>query len=292
MWRADGKIVQYVYYPDQPGDYGQDFDWDFGGCPRYFHPGQWHCVETRVELNHPGKKDGRITSWLDGDKALEVGGLRFRDIASIHIDQFQFETFFGGGDASWASPKDQRATFDDFAIAATPVGPLRGLVVGAGASASPTAVKDAPGTLVYDGDHPGWATSSWSEGTYNDHSPLQNHTAAGSKSFSIGFPKGGWGGAQFTGPEVSHGQFHRLSFWLYPTSCAVEFRVRLEEKGSQVGIEKALAGAGAWVVGQWNRVSVDLSDLKAPGSFDRIVLTSNSAQGFAPFFVDDLRLEK
>lgn len=292
MWRGDGKIVQYVYHPDQEGDYGEDFEWNWGGCPRFFKPGQWQCVETYVKLNTPGQKDGIIRSWLDGDKALEVTNLRFRDVADLKIDQFQFETFFGGGDPSWASPRDQHAFFDDFVLAQGYIGPDPQLATQAQTVPARQRLEPVPvkGTLVYDGDHPGWPVDGWSQGHYDGASTLQNHTSPGSKSLSIEFPKTGWGGAQLSGPEITAADHAGIGFWVLPTGCDVEFRVRLESHGKQTGQEKVLTGAKGWTVGGWNWVFLPWSDLGSAALFDRIVFTSNRAQGCSAFFIDDVTL--
>lgn len=123
MWRPGGKVVQYVYHPDQKGVWGDDLDWMKDGVPCRFKPGVWHCVESYVRLNTPGKRDGIIRSWLDGDEVLDVDTLRFRDVSELRIDGFYFSTFFGGGDLSWAPTEDQFVQFDDFVLGAGYVGP-------------------------------------------------------------------------------------------------------------------------------------------------------------------------
>jgi hypothetical protein len=123
MWRENGRIVQYVYYPDQQSKWGDDFPWMIDGKPCVFEPGKWHCVETCLTLNSPGKKDGVIRSFLDGKLALERTDIRFRDIPELKIDAFYFSTFFGGGDKSWAPPRNEHIGFDDFVIAESYIGP-------------------------------------------------------------------------------------------------------------------------------------------------------------------------
>ena len=113
MWRTGGHAVQYVYHPDQPGVYGEDFAWRIGGEPVVFVPGRWYHVEHRIVMNTPGQKDGVIQGWLDGQLALEKRGLRFRNTAAFAIDTLQFSTFFGGGDPSWAASRDEEIAFDD-----------------------------------------------------------------------------------------------------------------------------------------------------------------------------------
>ena len=294
MWRADGKIVQYVYHPDQPTEYGEDFVWDYGGCPRYFKPGRWYCVETYVQMNSPGKKDGIIRSWLDGDKALEVTNIRFRDIPTIKIDKLYVETFFGGGDASWSSPGEVYADFDNFVMASNYIGPEPGREPQAIARTSGATGSSAPttGLLVFDGDHPEWSVSSWSDGIYDFKSRTENHTIGGGQSVRVELPDGKWGAVQFEGPAVNLSDYKKISLWVFPTSCNVEFRVRLESNGKQTGVEKAVTGARGWEIGRWNEVEIPLADFQAADSFNKIVLNSNSPKAVAPFYVDDLWLEK
>jgi len=118
MWREDGKVVQYVYHPDQAGIWGDDLAWDVG-APRHFQPGQWHHVQHHVSLNQPGHHDGRVRGWFDGELALDASGLRFRDDPALRLDQFYFSTFFGGNDPSWAPERDETIEFADFTIATT-----------------------------------------------------------------------------------------------------------------------------------------------------------------------------
>ncbi len=120
MWRGAGKVVQYLYHPDQPTIYGEDLDWVLGG-QRVFEPGSWHRVEHRVVMNTPGMSNGLVQAWFDGELALDQQGIRFRDVSDFAIDIFYFSTFFGGSGASWAPTSDQYVTFDDFIIATTPL---------------------------------------------------------------------------------------------------------------------------------------------------------------------------
>ena len=115
MWRAYGKVVQYVYHPDQPDDWGEDFPWDLSGQV-YFQPGIWHTVKTTIILNTPTINNGLIMSWFDNNLALKVEDIRFRDTSSLYLDVFYFSTFFGGNTSDWAPPLDLTADFDEFRI--------------------------------------------------------------------------------------------------------------------------------------------------------------------------------
>ena len=100
MWRQGGGLVQYVYHRDQPESYGEDFKWN-----EYIVPGKWHFIENRVKLNDPGKKNGILQAWLDGELVLDINRFYYRDNDSLSIDQFIFCTFFGGRDKTWSPDK-------------------------------------------------------------------------------------------------------------------------------------------------------------------------------------------
>lgn len=120
MWRDQGKVVQYVYHPDQPAQAGDEMDWNLKG-QRFFQPGKWHRVETRIKLNVPGKRNGIIQSWFDGKLALDRRNIRFRDINSLKIDIFDFSTFFGGGSDKWKTKKQEYAYYDDIIVSTKPI---------------------------------------------------------------------------------------------------------------------------------------------------------------------------
>ncbi len=130
MWRTDGSggsqtnrdtanIVQYTYHPDQPTQFGDDMRWDDTTPAEWqeFESDRWYHLQHRVVMNTPGLHDGIIQAWLDGEMVLDVQDIRFRDIASLKIDNFYFSTFFGGSSAAWETTKDEYVYFDDFVIA-------------------------------------------------------------------------------------------------------------------------------------------------------------------------------
>lgn len=122
MWRAGGDAVQYLYFTDQAGQYGDDLKWDASGSQRTFVPGVWHTVLTQVILNSvpagasEGEKNGRVRSWFDGELALDVDTLRLVDFEEQKIDMFYFSTFHGGNDASWSPTVDNYVRYDDLWI--------------------------------------------------------------------------------------------------------------------------------------------------------------------------------
>jgi hypothetical protein len=117
MWAPAGRMLQYVYHPDQAGDFGEGMPWIAADRRVVLVPNRWYHVETRVVMNSPGQRDGTVQTWVDGAPVLERGGLRFRDTPAWGIDAFHVTTFFGGSDPSWAAQRDEVVYFDDFVIA-------------------------------------------------------------------------------------------------------------------------------------------------------------------------------
>jgi len=111
MWRRQGDGEVYAYIPSSD-EYGTSIgrgDWQF-------RQGTWHHIEQELTLNQPGQEDGRIQVWFDGTKVLDQDSLVFRTVDRLKIDGLFFSTFFGGGDPSWATPKDVYADFAEFKV--------------------------------------------------------------------------------------------------------------------------------------------------------------------------------
>jgi hypothetical protein len=117
MWRAGGAGEVYAYLPSSL-TWGTSLD---RGSFR-FTTGRWQCLEQELSLNTPGRADGVVRVWLDGQPVLAEEHLTFRTVATLRIEGVFFSTFFGGNDASWASPVDTHADFADFAVGQRRIG--------------------------------------------------------------------------------------------------------------------------------------------------------------------------
>lgn len=111
MWRQDGDGEVYAYLPTS-----EDFGTSLGRGNWQFRPGEWVTIEQEVILNQPGIADGRIRLWVDDELVVDESELLFRTVDTLQIDGIFFSTFFGGGDASWATPHDVYADFADFRV--------------------------------------------------------------------------------------------------------------------------------------------------------------------------------
>ena len=82
--------------------------------------GRWVCVEARVKLNTPGKKDGLNQLWIDGRLEAERKGLDWRGSYNNHgINAVFLETYWNKG-----SPVTQSRWLDNFVISTKPIGPV------------------------------------------------------------------------------------------------------------------------------------------------------------------------
>jgi hypothetical protein len=117
MWRTEGQGEVYVYMPSST-----KFGTSLGRGSFRFTPGKWHCVEQELSLNTPGQADGQVRVWLDSEAVFEQQQLFFRSVPDLRIEGVFFSTFFGGGDPSWAPPRDTHADFAAFATSGSRLG--------------------------------------------------------------------------------------------------------------------------------------------------------------------------
>ncbi|KAI0738034.1 hypothetical protein C8Q80DRAFT_1114363 [Daedaleopsis nitida] len=131
MWRTAGAGELYTYLPP---DFGENeavcdvppfstcndvYGASVGRGSFTFKTGARTTIGQRVKLNDAGKSNGEIELFVAGKSMFSVGGLVLRDSSSGRIRGMQMQTFFGGSDSSWASPKDQDVYFSDFSVAIT-----------------------------------------------------------------------------------------------------------------------------------------------------------------------------
>ncbi|MGZ4618441.1 MAG: polysaccharide lyase [Frankiaceae bacterium] len=119
MWRAGGLGEVYAYLPTS-----KHYGTSLGRGAWTWRTGRWTCIEQAVVLNTPGRDDGQITVWVDGDQVLHEDGLLFRTVPDLRIEGVFFSTFFGGNDETWSTPRDQKVQFAAFASSPYYIGPL------------------------------------------------------------------------------------------------------------------------------------------------------------------------
>lgn len=111
MWMRNGGAMVYLYHVDMPGRWGESLPLRKG-----FTAGVWHRITQHIQVNTPGKRDGMLIVWLDGEKVLDRSDLRYRTGEKGLIDSVYFSTFHGGNSEAWAPDRPCVAFFDDFHV--------------------------------------------------------------------------------------------------------------------------------------------------------------------------------
>lgn len=115
------QVYFYTYHADMQGTYGDNLLWNIENRGSLKN-GQWYCIETFVQMNTPGKNDGILRGWVNGELAMERTNLRFRDIPDLKIEGFWVNLYYGG---KWAAPQDMDVYFDNVALSFQPIGPAQ-----------------------------------------------------------------------------------------------------------------------------------------------------------------------
>lgn len=114
MWRANGKLVLYSYFPDRTNRCGDDFT-----IMEKIKTEQWYTIRQELQLNTPGKHNGIVKMYIDNKLMLIKDDVLFRleNKEQVKIDRLVFHTYAGGDDtADWWSTQDQYIYFDDFKV--------------------------------------------------------------------------------------------------------------------------------------------------------------------------------
>ncbi|KAI8929492.1 hypothetical protein BC831DRAFT_509210 [Entophlyctis helioformis] len=126
MWRTngDGEIYLYLNFPAQTpgfctappltvcdGKYGASM----GRGAWRWQRGTWNRVSQTVQLNTLGRNDGSVTVRINDVQVFAYNQIAWRT-SDFGFAGIQFETFFGGSDASWATPVDQSTYYKNITL--------------------------------------------------------------------------------------------------------------------------------------------------------------------------------
>jgi hypothetical protein len=131
-----GRLNAYVYHPDQRDIWGDHFfptglvlpntslPFDFG--PEFVSRpdvtpvlGRWYAYEFMVQANTPGRRDGRIAFWLDGQLIADFQNLRLRETTALAIDRFTLDLHVHTNSLAPA-----RKWYDNVVAATSYIGPI------------------------------------------------------------------------------------------------------------------------------------------------------------------------
>ena len=89
-------LASYVYHSKSASSYGDILVWGGGKGAALVTPGRWVCIEQHVRLNTPGKEDGVLRAWVDGQPVFARRNLRLRDTLEVGIENAWFDLYMGG----------------------------------------------------------------------------------------------------------------------------------------------------------------------------------------------------
>jgi hypothetical protein len=81
-----------------------------------FQAGKWTAVSQTITLNNLGKTDGKLSVSCNGEKVISFDRVVWQSNTKIPFIGIQFETFFGGSNPTWASPKLQYSYYKDVSL--------------------------------------------------------------------------------------------------------------------------------------------------------------------------------
>ncbi len=113
-------VGNYVYHADMAGSYG-DVDLWLDGCAGVLEKGRWYSIETHLRMNTPGLNDGVLEGWIDGRLAYRRVDWRWRDVATLNIEEVWMNVYHGG---TATAPADMHLYIDNVVVATEPIGPM------------------------------------------------------------------------------------------------------------------------------------------------------------------------
>ena len=118
--QKDGRtaIGFYCYHVDMKGQYGSNWVWDKEGRG-FLENNRWYCIEQYARMNTPGKNDGILRGWVDGELAFEKTAVRMRDVDSLKIETVWLNFYYGG---TWTANADHHLYIDNVVISRRPIG--------------------------------------------------------------------------------------------------------------------------------------------------------------------------
>jgi hypothetical protein len=114
MWWDTGVPNLYVYDQDRQAEIGDHYNSTTGF---EFGKNIWYRIDLQVVMNSAvNVDDGYAVLFVDGVREVRANNLRLTGSRAVQIDQFLFNTFYGGGDSSWSPSKTTYAYFDNFVV--------------------------------------------------------------------------------------------------------------------------------------------------------------------------------
>ncbi|WOO41555.1 polysaccharide lyase [Rubellicoccus peritrichatus] len=107
---GQGYISPYVYYKDQPNQYGDGF-----GQYIPIADNVWNTIKVYVKVNTGSNANGVLAIYLNGALVFYKSDLRYVTNGT-KVDMLYFSCFHGGTGAAWTPSQNQDVLFDNVMI--------------------------------------------------------------------------------------------------------------------------------------------------------------------------------
>lgn len=114
-------IGTYAYTAATDSELGDVWGWNLGPTGR-LQKNRWYAIEQYVKLNTPGRNDGILRAWIDGELAFSKEDIRFRDTAALKVESVWLNVYHGGVEKA---DRDLTLYIDNLVIARRYIGPGR-----------------------------------------------------------------------------------------------------------------------------------------------------------------------
>ena len=85
---------------------------------------KWICIEWRLKVNTIGKDDGELQCWVDGVGCGEFGGINWRSVESLKVNQVDLSLYLTWEKYAVTGGGDTRTVWhDDVVLATEYIGP-------------------------------------------------------------------------------------------------------------------------------------------------------------------------
>ena len=120
-WFPDGTVIPYSPVIGNKGEwlaYPNQYP-DFRIMPNFLpQRDRWYCVELMVHANTPGRNDGEVKYWIDGQLAGDFPDLNVRSISTLKLDRASLGLY------AQHSERINKKWYDNVVIATQYIGPM------------------------------------------------------------------------------------------------------------------------------------------------------------------------
>lgn len=127
MWRENGMGEIYNYLPQNSANSAYCSTPPLSVCNAQYgdsigrgawswQNNEWNVVSQRIKLNDVGSANGEQQVFINGVSVLNLSGLELIVEQGAAFYGIMAQSFFGGGDSSYAPSSDQTAYFKDYSL--------------------------------------------------------------------------------------------------------------------------------------------------------------------------------